>query len=113
MKLDALLDRPGTWLSCVALPDHRMQNHFSPTIPYTLGYSATSKSTDSLLSNLLSNLWLLLLLRYEELSKAEQEQGSDNNLRMLFKNNFKGSEVSDNLCTFPLLNIRLLGQEVK
>ncbi len=28
-------------------PDHRTQNDFTPPIPYTLGYSATSKSTDS------------------------------------------------------------------
>ncbi len=32
----------------VSLPDHRMENDFSPHMPYTLGYSATPKSTDSL-----------------------------------------------------------------
>ncbi len=33
---------------CVPLPDHRMEDKFCPPMPYTLGYSATSKSTDSL-----------------------------------------------------------------
>ncbi len=48
MKWSAFLDRPGTRLPCVPLPDARMENDFSLSIPYTLGYSATSKSTDSL-----------------------------------------------------------------
>ena len=53
-KWNAHLDRPGTRLPCVPLPDHRMENDFSPPIPYTLGYSATSKSTDSLYKWLVS-----------------------------------------------------------
>ena len=31
----------------IVLPDHRMEDDFCPPMPYTLGYSATSKSTDS------------------------------------------------------------------
>ncbi len=47
----------------VASPDHRMQNDFSPHIPYTLRYSATSKSTDSLVYFPGSHLTSLLLVR--------------------------------------------------
>ena len=47
MKRSAFLYRPGTRLPCVPLPDPRMEDYFSPPMPYTLGYSATSKSTDS------------------------------------------------------------------
>ncbi len=32
----------------VYLSDQRMEDDFCPPMPYTLGYSATSKSTDSL-----------------------------------------------------------------
>ncbi len=49
MKWSALSDRPRTRLPCVPLLDHRMENDFCPPIPYTLGNSATSKSTDSLI----------------------------------------------------------------
>ena len=47
-EMKCVLDRPGTRLPCVTLPDPRMENDFSPPMPYTSGYSATSKSTDSL-----------------------------------------------------------------
>ncbi len=32
----------------IVLPFIRMENDFSPPMPYTVGYSATFKSTDSL-----------------------------------------------------------------
>ncbi len=33
-----------------------MENNFSPSIPHTLGYSATSKSTDSFTGNFIGKL---------------------------------------------------------
>ncbi len=46
-------------LPCVPLADHRMENDFCPPMPYTLGYSATSKSTDSFAYRLL--VWKLII----------------------------------------------------
>ncbi len=43
-------------LPCVPLPGHRMEDDFCPPMPYTLGYSATSKSTDSLIVNIVKGL---------------------------------------------------------
>ncbi len=38
-----------------------MQNDFSPPIPYTLGYSAKSNSTDSFVPKLLDYVYILTL----------------------------------------------------
>ncbi len=57
IKGSAFLDRPGTRLPCEPLPDARMENDFFPSIPFTLGYSATSKSTDSL------EAWILVMVQ--------------------------------------------------
>ncbi len=36
----------------IVLPDHRLEDGFCLPMPYTLGYSTTSKSTDSFVATL-------------------------------------------------------------
>ena len=45
------------------LPDPRMENDFSPPMPYTLGSSATSKSTDSFVNEFICIKMLCMVHR--------------------------------------------------